>query len=74
MLRYKFNYISLIGIIPGPKEPELNLNPYIGKLVTDLLDFWEGVELQIVGATPQRRIVRCAVICASCVLPAGRKL
>ena len=32
------------------------------------------MELQIVGATPQRRIVRCAVICASCDLPAGRKL
>lgn len=73
--RYKLNNISLIGIIPGPKEPELTLNSYIDHLVSDLLTFWNGVELNVnVGSYTQQRVVKCAIICCSCDLPAGRKL
>ena len=38
------------------------------------MQFWEGVELHVsVGSCTLRRIVRYALICASCDLPAGRK-
>ena len=75
MQRYKLSNISLVGIIPGPWEPDLTLNSYIDQLVSDLLEFWNGVELNVnVGSHTQQRKVRCAIICCSCDLPAGRKL
>ena len=75
LLRYKLKNISLLGIIPGPREPELTVNSYIEQLVDDLLQFWERVELYVnEGSCTQRRVVKCAIICSSCDLPAGRKL
>ena len=54
--RYKLNNISLIGVIPGSKEPELTLNSYIDQLVSDLLEFWNGVELTVnVGSYTQQK-------------------
>ena len=50
--RYSLKNISLIGIIPGPKEPELTINPYIDELVSDLLKFWKGVELYVNTVKP----------------------
>ena len=74
-VRYKFQNICLIGIIPGPREPENSVNEYIKPLVNDLLQFWNGVELNVCTTTTvQRRKVRCALLCCSCDLPAGRKL
>ena len=73
--RYKLQNICLIGIMPGPHEPELTVNSYIAPLVQDLLSFWDGVELSVVnGSHIERKVVRCAIICCSCDLPAGRKL
>lgn len=47
----------------------------IDQLVSDLLQFWKGVELFVNdGSGTQRKIVKSAIICSSCDLPAGRKL
>ena len=73
-LRYKLHNICLIGIIPGPNEPEITVNSYIKPLVNDLLQFWNGVELIVQSTTAAKKKVRCAIICCSCDLPAGRKL
>ena len=73
--RYKLHNICLIGIIPGPREPQLTVNSYLNPLVKDLLEFWEGKQLRVnVGSHTEMKLVRCAVICCSCDLPAGRKL
>lgn len=72
-LRYALKYICLIGIIPGPKEPELTVNSYLAPLVKDLKEFWIGTDLYIT-TTGCHSKVRCAVICCSCDLPAGRKV
>ena len=73
--RYKLQNILLVGIIPGPREPELNINEYIDPLVEELLKFWSGIELEVrCGVYVHRRLVRCALLCCSCDLPAGRKL
>ena len=37
--RYKLKNICLIGIMPGPHEPELTVNSYIAPLIQDLLSF-----------------------------------
>lgn len=74
-LRYKLENICLVGIIPGPHEPDLTVNSYLAPLVRDLLHFWDGVELSVSdGVHIERKLVRCAIICCSCDLPAGRKL
>lgn len=73
--RYKFKNICLIGIIPGPTEPKVTVNSYIAPLVQDLLVFLDGKELMVnTGSHTERKLVRGAVICCSCDLPAGRKL
>ena len=74
-VRYSLQNVCLIGILPGPKEPELTVNSFIEPLVKDLLLLWEGVELQVCqGTHTETKLVHGAVICCSCDLPAGRKL
>ena len=72
--RYKLENICLVGIIPGPSEPELTINSYLDPLVQDLQKFWGGIELDVNRfGHVHSEVVRCAVICCSCDLPAGRK-
>ena len=74
-VRYKLENICLVGLIPGPREPELTVNSYLDPLVQDLKKFWNGVQLSVsCGTNTERKLVRSAVICCSCDLPAGRKL
>jgi len=72
-MRYRLENICLVGIIPGPREPELTVNSYIDPLVEDLLQLWKGVDF-CVATSSERKLVCAALICASCDLPAGRKL
>ena len=66
--RYKLQNICLVGIIPGPCEPQLTVNQYIEPLVEELTKFWSGWELEVrSGSYVHRKLVRCD-------LPAGRKL
>ena len=46
--RYKLHNICLVGIIPGPCEPELTVNQYIKPLIEELKDFWSGREYSCV--------------------------
>ena len=38
--RYKHKNVILVGIIPGPKEPNLHINSYLTPLVEELKLFW----------------------------------
>ena len=70
--RYKLHNICLIGVIPGPREPELTVNSYLKPLMQELL---EGRQLSVnMGSHIEKKLVRCAILCCSCDLPAGRKL
>lgn len=71
--RNKLENVILVGLIPGPHEPGHDLNSYLQPLVGDLLKFWNGVELNIRQYGCQK-IVKCALLCVSCDLPAGRKV
>ena len=71
-LRYKQENVILVGLIPGPHEPEHDVNSFIDPLVNELLEFWEGVNLNIDSFGT--KCVRCALLCVACDLPAGRKL
>ena len=74
-LRYKPENMFLAGVIPGPHEPPLNtLNHYLTPLVDDLLDFWNpGVRFTRTEVYRWGRLVRCALVCVVCDLPAARK-
>ena len=69
--RYIEDNVILVGIIPGPNEPHFTVNSYLDLLIDELLELWSGVEL---STAVGKRKIRCAVLCASCDIPAGRKL
>lgn len=71
-LRNRQENVLLVGILPGPSEPT-NINSYLEPLVRELNEFWQGKELMIYNES-EKKLVRCALLCASCDLPAGRKL
>ena len=62
----------LVGLIPGPHEPKRYINTFLRPLVADLIKLWSGVEMRIASVNCTKKI-RCALMCVSCDLPAGRK-
>ena len=70
--RFLQENIILIGIIPGPKEPSLHINSFLRPLVDELKQLWVGVRL--VNANQQNIIVRGALLCVGCDIPAARKV
>ena len=69
-VRYKRDNVILAGIIPGPEEPQRDINTYLEPIVNELQDFWKGIDLECGGVV---KTIRCALICVACDLPAGRK-
>lgn len=74
--RYKRENMILVSVIPGPKEPSLHINSYLLPLVNDFLEFYSGVSLSSVSCHGISRavIVRLALTCVACDLPAIRKV
>ena len=70
--RYLQENIFLVGVIPGPREPHLNINSYLRPLVAELRNLWSGVVLENAQGMPI--IVRAALICCTCDIPALRKV
>ena len=70
--RYLQENIILLGVIPGPKEPPLNINSFLRPFVDELLKLWQGV----VMTTKQgvEVLVRAALLCCACDIPAARKV
>ncbi|OJT15521.1 hypothetical protein TRAPUB_7214 [Trametes pubescens] len=74
-LRYRPENIYLAGIIPGPKEPQLDqLNELLHPLVNELLELWNpGIYIEKTALRSGGRQVRAAMIPLVCDLPALRK-
>ena len=70
-LRYRRENMILVGIIPGPSEPSLHVNPFLKHLVIDLLKLWKGVTMQ---TTEGLQSIRAALLCNTSDVPATRKL
>ena len=70
-LRFKWENVIVVGVIPGPKEPSLNVNSFLRPLVDELLTFWSpGVLLNENGS---KAFYKFALCCISSDLPATRK-
>ncbi|KAI9069600.1 hypothetical protein FKP32DRAFT_1542396, partial [Trametes sanguinea] len=69
-LRYLPENVYLAGIIPGPKEPNVEqLNSLLKPLVDELLELWDpGVYLLKTALKPAGRLVRAAMIPLVCDL------
>ena len=76
LMRYKLKNMLLIGIIPGPSEPSHDIDTFLQPLVSELKDLWQGVTLNVRTAVTntEQALVRCALLCVACDLPAGRKV
>jgi hypothetical protein len=70
--RFLQENIILVGVIPGPKEPSLQINSYLNPLVAELKKLWAGVLLK--NHNGHSILVRAALLCCSCDIPASRKL
>jgi len=74
-LRFKQQYVILLGVIPGPCEPKHDINSFLKPLVEELLDLWSGVKFSIqTSSSVIEETVRCALLCIACDLPAVRKV
>ncbi len=75
-IRFKRENVLLLGVIPGPSEPSLNINTYLEPIVGELKKLWSGVTLKISSeaGTSSSAVFRCALIGVSCDLPAARKV
>ena len=66
-----------IHIIPGPKEPEAQLdgmNPYLRPIVDEFLDLWLGVAFSRTADFPHGRLILCAIALVICDLMMVRKV
>ena len=71
-IRFKWENVTLFGIIPGPCEPSLSVNSYLSLLISDLLDSWKGVQLKQPG-TDTKAPFGCALPGVACDLSAAWK-
>ncbi len=62
----------LVGVIPGPHEPKLNINSFLEPLIKELLELWDGVVMET--ARNVKVLVRAALLCVACDIPAARKV
>ena len=70
-LRYRRENMLLIGIIPGPHESKLHINPFLKPLVEELLKLWNGIEMV---TTEGNQLIRAVLLCHSSDIPATRKM
>ena len=76
-LQYKRQTVVLLGLIPRPSEPKHNINTFLDPLVDELARYWTSIYLDIdvcKGSAVVKEVVRCALLCCACDLPAGRKV
>ncbi|XP_057311059.1 uncharacterized protein LOC130648935 [Hydractinia symbiolongicarpus] len=62
----------IIGIIPGPKEPNLHINSFIKPMVDELLQYWDGVIMKEPSSIGYS-LYKIALISISNDIPATRK-
>ena len=72
-LRFKYENILIIGLIPRPKEPQHDINPFLRPLVSELLRFFDGIEMNVVDEGAMC-MIKCVLLCITCDIPAGRKV
>lgn len=73
-MRYKRENVILIGLMPGPKEPQVTMNSFLQPLVQELNEIWTGVVISCPSHPLKNIYIRAALTCCACDIPATRKL
>ena len=69
--RFKSENVILVGIMPGPKEPKLNMNSYLQPIVSELTKLFGGVSMLLNGTHFHVKALLHMVVCD---IPATRKV
>ena len=73
--RFLKENMILVGLIPGPNEPPLNVNSYLEPLVDELKVLWtEGIMIKSPDYPTQQLLMKAALLCVACDIPAARKV
>lgn len=72
--RYKRHNVILVGLIPSLQTEPSSLNAFLSPLVNELQALWKGSRFYTSESPKYKVLVRGAVICAACDIPAARKL
>jgi hypothetical protein len=76
--RYKDENVILVGVLPGPTEPNGHqLNHYLEPLVEELQTLWKtGFPFTCMDTSSQEVHCRCygAILSISCDIPASQKV
>ena len=72
-VRFKWENIIVVGIIPGLDKEPASLNEFLVPLVKEMKVLWNGVYLKSSLCRLPLRF-RAAIACISCDVPAARKL
>ena len=73
--RFLKENMILVGLIPGPNEPPLNINSYLEPLVEELKVLWsEGMVINMPDNPGQQVHLKAGLLCVACDIPAARKV
>ena len=72
--RFLVENVIIVGCIPGPREPKLNINSYLKPLVDELLELYHGIQIKTPKSIFSFTSVRCMLTSVSADVPATRKL
>src|SRR5436190_21745692 len=73
--RFKSSNVITLAVIPGPNEPKLHqLNHYLAPVIDQFIALWEGIRLVKTYESSVGKLIRVAIICCACDIPAARKL
>ena len=72
--RFKTENVFLVDIIPGPKEPKLNINSFLKPLVSELGVLWNEGILEKSDDSANEQLYHAALLCVGCDIPATRKV
>ena len=68
--RFVKENMILVGIIPGPNEPSLNINSYLEPLLEELKVLWsEGMVINMPDNPGQQVHLKAGLLCVACDLP-----
>ena len=71
--RFRQENVMSVGLIPGPREPKHDINSQLQPLVQELLQFLNGIHIKVHNVC-EPVVVRCALLCVACDIPASRKV
>lgn len=72
--RYKRENVILAGLIPSLESEPNTLNTFLSPLISELQDLWKGIRMYTSESPSFKVLVRGALICAACDIPAARKV